>query len=165
MNIIAVLITTTSLLLALSGPILAQNSYNNDKALKGVNKSEIYFDVNLNDAQKLELRMDLLQRTVQEIEESGANLSVVIGFRGGASRFITRDDHYVLEEEIASKVKIQDWIRKFAQRGITIEQCSIAAELYDIQTDDFLPEITIVKNGYVSLIGYQLQGYAVVSMD
>ena len=153
------------MMLAFTSPAAAQTIYDNTRALKGLSTSNIYFDVSLNEAQKLAFRMDLVQRTIQQIQEAGLSVSVVIGFRGGASRFITRDDHYVLEDDLSSKKKIQEWVKVFTAQGVMIEQCSIAAELYDIKPDDFLPEITIVKNGYVSLIGYQSQGYAVVPMD
>jgi intracellular sulfur oxidation DsrE/DsrF family protein len=158
-------ITMIILVLVSIGLSNAQTTYNNNNALKNVTQSNIYFDVSLDDDQKLLLRLNLLQRTIQQMKDAGVDVSVVIGFRGGASRFITRDDHYVLEEETDNKHKIQEQVSRLANEGILIEQCSIAAELFDIAYDDFLPEIDIVGNGYISLIGYQNQGYAVVPMD
>ncbi len=143
----------------------ARTNYNNDNALKNVVQANVYFDVNLDDSQKLLLRMNLLQQTVQQLREAGLDISIVIGFRGGASRFITRGEDYVLEEEIEDKLKIQEFISRFLDEKTTIEQCSIAADLLDIIHEDFLPGVRIVANGYISLIGYQNQGYAVVSMD
>ncbi len=158
-------IITMALVLAFIGSSHAQTIYNNNDALKNVAQSNVYFDVSLDDDQKILLRLELLQRTTQQLKDAGVEVSVVIGFRGGASRFITKDDHYVLDEETGNKKKIQEWVSRFANEGIKLEQCSIAAELLDIAYDDFLPEITIVENGYISLIGYQNQGYAVVPMD
>jgi len=34
-----------------------------------------------------------------------------------------------------------------------------------IDTKDFLPQVKIVANGYISLVGYQSQGYAFLPMD
>ena len=158
-------ITIMALVLAFVGSSHAQTIYNNNDALKNVAQSNVYFDVSLDDDQKILLRLELLQRTTQQLKDAGVDVSVVIGFRGGASRFITKGDHYVLDEETGNKKKIQEWVSRFANEGIKLEQCSIAAELLDIAYDDFLPEITIVANGYISLIGYQNQGYAVVPMD
>ncbi len=159
------IILSTLFLLASIAPSAAQVIYDNDSALKNVVQANVYFDVNLDDSQKLLLRMNLLQQTVQQLREAGLEISIVIGFRGGASRFITRSDHYVLDEESGDKQKIQKLISSFSDEGITIEQCSIAADLLDIIHEDFLPEVRIVANGYISLIGYQTRGYAVVSMD
>lgn len=158
-------ITIMALVLAFIGWSHAQTIYNNNDALKNVTQSNVYFDVSLDDDKKILLRLELLQRTTQQLKDAGVDVSVVIGFRGGASRFITKGDHYVLDEETGNKKKIQEWVSRFANEGMRLEQCSIAAELLDIAYDDFLPEITIVANGYISLIGYQNQGYAVVPMD
>ena len=48
---------------------------------------------------------------------------------------------------------------------IDLEQCRIAAGFEDIAIADFLPQVKLVANGYVSMIGYQSQGYSFVPMD
>lgn len=144
---------------------LADTKFDNKGSLKGLQQAHVYFDVNLKDDKLLVLRMELLDRTVKELEEAGLEVTGVIGFRGGASRYITKVDHYVLERQISNKRKIQDWVKRFSDKGIVIEQCLIAAQILDIPTNDFLPEVTIVGNGYISLVGYQAQGYSVVPMD
>jgi len=143
----------------------SQTSFDNNLSLNGVTKAYVYFDISLKEDELLVFRMDLLDKTIKMMEESGLEVTTVIGFRGGASRFITKDDHYVLEEEVENKKKIQDWIAHFSSQGITVEQCAIAAEINDIPPDDFLSEIKIVGNGYISLVGYQAQGYSIVPMD
>ncbi len=158
-------IASIIVLLASVVPSDAGEIYTNENALKNVVQANVYFDVTLDDSQKLLLRMNLLQQTVQQLREAGLDTSIVIGFREGASRFITRGDHYVLDEESEDKQKIQALLSRFSDERISIEQCSIAADLLDIIHEDFLPEVRIVANGYISLIGYQNQGYAVVSMD
>lgn len=149
----------------LSTVTASQTGFDNSRSLAGVQKASIYFDVSLKDDELLVFRMDLLDRTIKTLEESGLEVSAVVGIRGHASRFITKDDHYVLDEQIDNKKKIQQWVKRLSDRGVVIEQCSVAAGMHDIATDDFLPEVTIVGNGYVSLVGYQAQGYSVVPMD
>ena len=107
----------------------SQQSFDNKLSLNGVAKAYVYFDVSLKKDELLVFRMNLLNRTIREMEEAGLEVTAVIGFRGSASRFITKEDHYVLEEEVENKKKIQDWIKRFSSQGITIEQCAIAAEL------------------------------------
>src|SRR5210317_1587595 len=143
----------------------SQTSLDNNLSLNGVTKAYVYFDISLKEDELLVFRMNLLDRTIREMNEAGLEVTTVIGFRGGASRFITKDDHYVLEEEVENKKKIQDWIKRFSSQGITVEQGAIAAEINDIPVDDFLSEVKLVGNGYISLIGYQAQGYSVVPMD
>lgn len=159
------LITIMSIICLFAGPLIAKTSHDNAQALQELKQAHVYFDVNLKEDELLTFRLEMLGRTITMMADAGLEVTAVIGFRGGASRFITRDDHYVLEEDMANKKKIQDMVRRFAAEGITLEQCAIAADILDIPYEDFMPEITIVGNGYVSLIGYQAQGYAVVPMD
>lgn len=144
---------------------LSETGYNNDRALAGLSQVKIYFDVTHQDAEIVLLRMDLASRTISQFEESGIGVNAVIGFRGGASRYITSGEHYVLDEDIDTKLKIGAWVERFAKNNIVIEQCAIAADLQGIAAADFLPDVTLVKNGYISLVGYQAQGYSVVPMD
>jgi hypothetical protein len=159
------LFTLIALCCASAAAVSAQTAYDNREALEGIKNAQIYFDVSLKDDDLLVFRMEVLDRTIQQLQEADVDAAVVIGFRGAASRFITKDDHFVLDEQVANKIKIQDWIRQFTKQGFRVEQCAIAAKLLDIPPTDFLPEVSVVGNGYVSLIGYQAQGYAVVPMD
>ncbi|NNK58612.1 MAG: DsrE family protein [Desulfofustis sp.] len=156
---------TISIISCFTVIVAAASNHNNDSALKGIKTAQVYFDVSLKDDNLLVFRMEMLDKTIKQIEDAGLEVRTVVGFRGGASRFITKDDHYVLEEEISNKKKIQDWVKQFSERGIIIEQCSIAAGILDIPQEDFMEEIKVVGNGYISLVGYQAQGYSVVPMD
>jgi intracellular sulfur oxidation DsrE/DsrF family protein len=57
------------------------------------------------------------------------------------------------------------WVDHFNALGFRIEQCALAAAMLDIDPGDFLPAVKVVENGYISLIGYQQQGFALVPMD
>jgi len=146
-------------------PAFAAGGYDNSNALKDLTEAKVYFDVSLDKADALLMRMDLVERTLTQLREAGLAVTAVVGFRAGASRYITAGKHYVLDEEIETKLKIGEWVKSFAASDIRVEQCSIAAAQQGIVPADFLPEITIVKNGFVSLIGYQAKGFAVIPMD
>ena len=159
------LIIAAAAVLFLAAPAASQTADGNNPALKGLDKVQVYFDVNVKDDTLLAFRMELIDRTIREMAEAGVEVSAVIGFRGGASRFVTVEDHYVLAEELANKKKIQDWVVYFADRGTVVEQCAIAAEIHQIELQDFMPEVTVVGNGYISMAAYQTSGYAVIPMD
>lgn len=150
---------------AVGSQVAAREIKGNESVLGEAHAVKVYFDVNQEDAAKLVLRLRLLGQTLEEIEQAGGAYRAVIGIRGGASRFATVDRHYVLEEELKQKQVVQEQLRFFAAKGVAIEQCRIAAKLYNIDVEDFLPQITVVANGYVSMISYQNQGYALVPMD
>jgi len=135
------------------------------KALTGLKQVKIVCDVNVGNPKLLVLRMDLLDRTYRQLVAAGMKPVVVVAFRGKASQFITKGDGYVAPEEKDAKLEMKTWIERFKKAGFTIEQCAIAAQLLDIDLKDFLPQVEVVENGYVSLIGYQQQGYAFLPMD
>lgn len=134
-------------------------------ALRGVKRVKFVVDVNVGEPALLLKRMALLDATIRQLTEAGTKPIVVVAFRGKASRFITKGKGYVEDDQQDAKLAMRGWIERFSGRGIIIEQCALAAEILEIGLDDFLPQVTVVQNGYVSLIGYQHQGYAFLPMD
>ncbi len=133
-------------------------------ALANLSELKIYFDVKADSAAKLEKRFQWIHDTYQQASQKSIKVSIVIGVRSRASFFITRGDDYIEEEDVLKKGKIEQWLKRFAEIGIPMEQCGISAKLFDIEVDEFLPEITVVKNSYISIAGYQNKGYAYVPM-
>jgi intracellular sulfur oxidation DsrE/DsrF family protein len=125
----------------------------------------VYFDVNVGEARKLAVRLQLINTTYEQLAERGVAPHFVVGFRGAASFFTTKGDGYVEARDLPIKKKIHDWLQIFAAKGIRLEQCRIAADLNGINATDFRPEVAVVANGYVEMISYQHQGYAYVPMD
>lgn len=144
----------------------AQSSLlNNDKALQGVTKAKAYFDVTIGDPRALLVRLELIEKTYHQLVAAGVSPDLVIGVRGKASEFFTIGNGYVLDSDLPKKEHIAAMIKKLSGMKVGIEQCLIAAGFEDIDVADFLPEIDLVANGYVSMIGYHAQGYAFVPMD
>jgi intracellular sulfur oxidation DsrE/DsrF family protein len=46
--------------------------------------------------------------------------------------------------------------------GIKLEVCIAAVERLGVDESTLLPEITKVRNGWISSIGYQQKGYALI---
>lgn len=138
---------------------------NNGKALQGVTKTKAYFDVTIGDPKELLIRLELIENTYHQLVAAGVSPAMVIGVRGKASGFFTKGNGYVLDSDLPEKEHIAAMVKKLTGMKIGIEQCRIAAGFEDIDLADFLPEMELVANGYVSMIGYHAQGYAYVPMD
>jgi intracellular sulfur oxidation DsrE/DsrF family protein len=136
-----------------------------ESALRGLTTVKLVCDVNVGDPALLLTRMYLLDETYSQLLDAGIKPVIVVAFRGKATPFITRGDKYVANEHRQYKHEMKDWIDLFDGLGFTIEQCAIAAKANHIDPKDFLPHVKIVKNGYISLVGYQNQGYALLPMD
>jgi hypothetical protein len=135
------------------------------KSLKGLKRVKIICDMNVGEPKLLLKRMELLDTTYRNLVTAGVKATVVVAFRGKASFYITTGDGYVPAEAKDAKREARQWIDRFRKNGFGVEQCAIAAEMLDIELKDFIPEVEIVQNGYVSIIGYQQQGYAFLPMD
>ena len=143
----------------------ASAARNQGNALAGVRTADVYFDVNVGEPGKLRTRLELIETTYAQLVAAGFSPRVVIGIRGKASNYFTKDATHVIETDLPFKKEIAAKVAKFRGMGFAVEQCRIAAGLQEIDAADFLPQVEIVDNGYISMIGYQAQGYAFVPMD
>ena len=145
------------------------DSPKNDKttngALTGLTATKAYFDVTVGNPKILLIRLQLIQKTYNQIAAAGVTPAFVVGIRGKASNFFTKGTDYVLETDLPEKKQIEILVKQFAAQKIAIEQCLIAAGFQHIDAADFLPLVRPVANGYVSMIGYQSRGYGFVPMD
>lgn len=162
-----VLLLLATLLLSASLSLAGQHKEDDNKAaaLRGLQETKAYFDVTIGNPKLLLVRLQLVEKTYNQFVAAGITPTFILGVRGKASRFITNGTNYVLDIDHSEKERITALIKKLKTAGVTIEQCSIAAGFEDIDVKDFLPEVELVANGYVSMIGYQSQGYGFVPMD
>ena len=154
-------------LLMLTGLTLpaGAETFANQAALEGLETAKAVFDVNQDDPDLLLLRLQLVDKTYQQLKDAGKNPQFVLTFRGGASRFLTRGETYLEAGDEKTKAAVEELLVKFHAAGIPLEQCAIAAGLAKIKTDAFLDEVEVVANGYTSMIAYQNKGYAFIPME
>ncbi|WP_319585829.1 hypothetical protein [uncultured Desulfobulbus sp.] len=159
-QVLIILLTTIFAQYGLSAEVLS-----NDKALTGNKEIKAYFDVNIGEPDKLFIRLKMIETTYSQFLASGISPHFIIGIRGKASNYFTKDNDYVLDVDIPVKKKIASMVNQFKAKGFRMEQCSLAAGMQEISVADFLPLVEVVSNGYASMIVYQSQGYAFVPMD
>ncbi len=153
------------LLILLLPSLVSAEKPDNSRALSGLKNAGVIFDVNTGSPQKLLLRLKLIEETVTSVEADGVATDVVVAFRGGASRFITRGDKYLPQEDLDHKIAIQAQVKRLKKLGYRLEQCAVAVRLLKIDPQDIIDEVPLVGNGYISMIGYQNRHYAFVPMD
>ena len=156
---------TISLFFLLVVPAFAGEQYNNKRALNNISSVKTYFDVNVGEPNKLVTRLKLINTTWEQLQEAGIRPEFVVGFRGKASRFVTKGKDYVFEEEIAAKEEVHNLLRALHKRGVPMEQCQIALGFQYVEPEDIVSEVQVVQNGYISMIAYQMKGFAQVPMD
>lgn len=143
----------------------AQQNDKTPASLKGIKPVKMIFDVNVGNPKLLSLRLKLIEKTLNDIA-SYTDYKTVVTFRGAASDFMTKNDNHIDNAHIQLKNKIFRQIKTLKQDyNVTLEQCGIAIGLRGISPEEVYDIINVVENGYVSIIGYQNQGYAFVPMD
>ena len=86
----------------------------------------------------------------------------VVVFHGPAVKLISTDRKWFKPEEVAEVDKFADTIRQMKMEGVTFEICDYAAKVMEVDPATIMPEIDHVGNGFVSVAGYQAQGYSAI---
>ncbi len=149
------------LVLVLCAPQLL--AYDDSAALKGVSQGKGLFLIDLAQPQKLDLYLQIIQGTHAGMKRQGVEPDFVVVYIGPSVRFITTepDDLLAMEHEqvLAS---IQASIRALRDLGVRQEVCTIANRVFGVADASIPDGMQVVADGFVSLIGWQAQGYHLV---
>jgi intracellular sulfur oxidation DsrE/DsrF family protein len=135
-----------------------------DNALKGVNSYDAVFEVTQGNPKVSTLIFWAVQNAYEAAEVKGLakDPNIAIVFHGPAVKLLSTDRAPFNDAEWAEVENFQDTLRQMKKDGVKLEICLYAAKVMGVDKDTIIPEIDRVGNGFVSVIGYQMQGYAVV---
>jgi intracellular sulfur oxidation DsrE/DsrF family protein len=153
------------LALILTFAISAYATENLSDSITGLNSVKAVIDLNQGKANLLDLRLNFIKKTFEHIKLAGGKPDFIVAVRGGASAFMTYSDKHIDSSDAGLKKIMHQKIKEMKNMGIRFQQCEIAMTLLKIEPSDIISEIEIVKNGYVTLIGYQNKGYALLPME
>lgn len=137
--------------------------YRDSAALKGVTQGKGIFEVNLDNPQKTALYLDIIKSTHQSMARQKVKPDFIIVFVGPTVKFLTTAPEAELAGKHGDTLKaIAASIRDLKTMGVKMEICAIATDFFKVPNDKLLPELSLVGNGFTSLIGYQGKGYGLV---
>ena len=137
-----------------------------DNALKDVKGIKAVFDV----SQGSPGMSNLIFWAVKNVYDDETTKSlpekpqVAIVFNGPAVKLISKDRSNFAEKDFGELDKFQEMIRQLKKDGVKLEVCLYAAKVVGVDPATILPEIDRVGNGFISIIGYQAQGYSVIKV-
>ena len=131
-------------------------------ALKGVETGKVVFDMNTSSAEKTALYLMVIGETVNDLERQGVKPDVILAFRGLALKMISKDRAQADPADIEHLDRIAAQLAELQNQGVRVESCSVAARMLKVDNDQLLDGIKPVGNTFVSLTGYQAQGYAII---
>lgn len=149
-------------LLVMSSSLYADDVKKPDDAdaLQGVTTGKAIFDINMESAKKMTLYLMVIKETVDDLKRQNVDPDIVLAFRGKSVSLISKDREEMELTDYEHLDKIEEQLKELRAAGVRIEACSVATRLFQIDNKDLLDGVKPVGNTFVSLIGYQAQGYA-----
>jgi intracellular sulfur oxidation DsrE/DsrF family protein len=145
--------------LALSAPI------DDSHALQGVKQGKGVFLIDFADPKKTAFYLDIIKGTHDGMLQQGVQPDFVIVYIGPTVRFLTTapEDELALEHEDSLK-SIARHVKELADMGVRHEVCAVATRVFKVNNATILPGMHLVGDGFISLIGWQTQGYKLVPL-
>jgi len=134
-------------------------------ALADLSEVKIAFDMRNGDAKGLLRELDVIDETRQSLIKQGVKPTIVIAFRGPATKLVQTDQNQIKAEDREDATKVVEKIKALqAADGVAgLEQCAVAVRLAGTQPENVLAGIKLVGNGWISLSAYQAKGFSYIA--
>lgn len=138
--------------------------YTDEAALAGVADGRGVFLVDIGSPDKLALYLNLIPGTYERLEKQGVDPDFVLVFIGPSVKHIVKPSDSLDElEHGEARKRIRKGINKLRSlEDVRLEVCNVALEVMEVEPERLLPGMEIVSDGFISVIGYQEQGYHLV---
>jgi intracellular sulfur oxidation DsrE/DsrF family protein len=135
--------------------------------LKGLKSFKAVFDFERGKPHNALLQLQVIGQTFKDknVQRSGKKPSMAVIFMGPAVKLISKNRSGFTEEEQKILEEFADTLSNLAREGVKFEACLIAMKILGVDPSTILPEIRQVGNGWISLIGHQAQGLALVPVS
>ena len=153
----------TLLLLLILSIGLNAHAFDDADALRGVSEGKGLFLVDLTRPDKTALYLEIIQGTHAGMKRQGVEPDFVVVYIGPTVKFLTTRPGDELEMEFGEELaRIQRAVKGLGELGVKQEVCAIATKVFNIDNATLPEELKLVGDGFISLIGYQSQGYKLV---
>lgn len=139
---------------------------NDADALEGIETGKVIWDVTLSKPSRLLFVMKVIDETYEDLVRQDVTPDMVFTFHGRVLKLLSSQPLELdLDEEVALEellVLIQTLSNK---PGVKMESCSVASRILGIDNSTIISEVKPVGNTFVSMIGYQQKGYALIPIN
>ncbi len=135
-----------------------------ENSLHGVNSFAVVYDVSQGNPRAAEAVFWAVRNSYENasVNKLATPPHIAVVFRGPAAKLISTERNTVDPDQQEAVEKFQATLRQMKKAGVTLEVCLYAVKLAGLDKAKLMPEINQVDNGFVSIIGYQMQGYAAI---
>lgn len=136
---------------------------NDAAALNGIKEAKSVFLIDFTNPQKTAFYLEVIQGTHKGLVKQGVKPDMVLVFIGKTVEYLSTKPEDEMAMEFEKELQsIQDSIKAFAKLGVRMEVCAVATKVFGVDNDTIPKEMNIVGDGFISLIGWQTQGYKLV---
>ena len=152
------------LLLVVTQTAIAAPTINDKAALADLKTGKGVFLVDIGDAKKLNFYLEVIQGTHKGMKSQGVEPDFVLVYIGPSVKYLTTSPAEATEQAAGDVLMdIESNVAKLAALdGVRQEICAVATRVFKIDNNTLVPGLTLVGDGFISLIGYQAQGYHLV---
>jgi intracellular sulfur oxidation DsrE/DsrF family protein len=131
------------------------------EALSGLTSVRAIYDIRTKDEKALQFIFTVIRDTYDETVQQDVKARYIASMRGPTIKLLVRGRHgdAELQEKTVALIK------ELNQRGIRLEACGYALNLFGVEPEDLYEGIVSVGNSLNSLIGYQIKGYSLIPMN
>ena len=136
-------------------------------ALEGVKSVKTVFDVSQGSPQTANVVFWAVNNVNDDksVRALSKPPQVAVVFHGPAVKMISTDRNGFKESDNEALDKFANMIQQMKKDGVTFEVCDYALEVMGVDPKTVLPEVDHVANGFISIAGYQAQGYSVITVN
>jgi intracellular sulfur oxidation DsrE/DsrF family protein len=136
-------------------------------ALEGVKQVKAVFDVSLGSPQVANIVFWAVKNVHEDknVRVLSKPPQVAVVFHGPSVKLISTNHKDFNDSDKEALGEFANMIRQMKKDGVKLEVCLYALKVLGIDPATIIPEVDKVGNGFISVVGYQAQGYSVVTID
>lgn len=131
------------------------------EAFSGLTSVRAIYDVRTAEEKTLQFIFKAIRDTFDETLQQDVKPRYIASMRGPTVKLLVRSRHGDAELQ----KKTVDLIKELNNRGIRLEACGYALNLFGLEAEDLYEGVHAIGNSLNSHIGYQTKGYALVLMN
>jgi intracellular sulfur oxidation DsrE/DsrF family protein len=160
------LVLALALSAVVAAPVLGTRSHAaDDNPIAGLKEAKVAFDITAGEPGRLLNILNTIDETRESFARHGATPHFVLAFRGPATLLTQTDLSRLKPEDRDTASKIAAKLKQLrGSAGIErLDQCNIAMRTQKVDRAQVNPDLTVVENGWITLVAYQSRGYAYIA--
>ena len=150
------------LVLSLLSPASAW-ALDNARALGDLEQVKTVYDVRKKSPEALAGYLEAIITNHENLLKEEVEPELAMVFIAKAVKFITTEPRpEIAMNHQGALDRIAKAVAKLDELGVHMEACAAATRYYGVDNDTLLPQIEPVRSGFISVMGYQNRGYALV---